>query len=122
MLRATGGACSEKFPSRSWMSDPLPFTRWRGTRCSREKDYLRAVAPDCFNRATFHGFLAKGLFLRTLGLLVNVGMTAVVVAFEIRRGRFAAEIAIDALIIDVEFSFHILRVLICSVCHSVPFR
>ena len=39
-----------------------------------------------------------------LGLLVDVGMAAVVIALEIGGRGLAAQIAVDALIIDVEFS------------------
>ena len=48
--------------------------------------------------------LCKGLLLRRLGLLVNVGVTAVIVALEIGGRGFAAQVAVDALVIDIEFA------------------
>jgi len=65
---------------------------------------LFPVVADGFDRAAFHGFLALRLFLGRFGLLVNVGMSAILVPFEISRCSFAAEIAIDALVIDIYFA------------------
>jgi hypothetical protein len=39
-------------------------------------------------------------------------VAAVIVSFEIRGGRFAAQIAVDALIIDVEFAWYVLGVFV----------
>ena len=81
---------------------------------------LRSVGADGFHGATFHRFLAKRLFLGTFGLLVNVGVAAVVVSFVIGWRSLAAEIAIDALIIDVVRSPYIFRILVCWVSHISP--
>jgi hypothetical protein len=62
---------------------------------------LGAVVANCFDRTTFHCFLAKRFFFRRFGLLVNVGMAAVIVALEIGRGGFTTQIAVDALLVDV---------------------
>jgi hypothetical protein len=40
-------------------------------------------------------------------LFIDVGMAAVIVPFEIGRRGFAAQIAIDALIIDIEFARYV---------------
>ena len=45
-------------------------------------------------------------------------MAAIVVAFEIGRRGLAAQIAVDALIIDVEFARYIFGVFVCRVGHS----
>jgi hypothetical protein len=45
-------------------------------------------------------------------------MAAVVVAFEIGRRGFAAQIAVDALIVDVEFSRYVLSIFVRSVGHG----
>jgi len=82
---------------------------------------LRAVIADRFDRATFHRFFAKRFLFGRLGLLVNVGVTAVVVALEIGRRCFAAQIAIDALFIDIGFPRHIFRVFVGNVRHNRPF-
>ena len=79
---------------------------------------LAAVAADRFDRATFHSLFAETLFLGRLGLLVNERVPAVIVAFEIRGRGFAAEIAVDALFIDVEFSGGVLGIFIGGVGHS----
>src|SRR5947209_8289820 len=78
---------------------------------------LTAVVADRFDRAAFHRFLAKTLFLRRFRLLVNVRMSAVVVAFKVRRRRFTAKIAVDALIIDIKLSRNVLGIFVCSVSH-----
>ena len=64
---------------------------------------LGAIVADGFDGTTFHRFPAKGFFFRRFGLLVNIGVTTVVVAFEIGRRSFAAQVAIDALFVDIEF-------------------
>ena len=53
-------------------------------------------------------------------MLVNIRVTAVIVAFEIGRRGFAAQIAVDALLINVEFSRNVLRIFVCGVRHSFP--
>jgi len=78
---------------------------------------LFSVAADCLNRATFHCFLAKRLFLRGFRLLVNVGVPAIVVASEVGGRGLAAEVAIDALVIDEEFAGNVLRIFVCDVSH-----
>src|SRR5207248_785509 len=75
------------------------------------------VVSDRFDRAAFHCFLATSFFLGILRLFVNVGMPSVIVAFEIRGRRFAAEIAINALLVDVKLSGSILRIFVCRVGH-----
>jgi hypothetical protein len=81
---------------------------------------LPAVVTDCFDWTAFHRFLAKGFLFRRRGLFVDVGMPAIIVAFEIGRSRFPAEIAIDALFIDVEFSGNVLGVFSRSIRHDSP--
>jgi hypothetical protein len=44
-------------------------------------------------------------------------VSSVVVAFKIGRSRLAAEIAIDALVVDVKFAIRVLAVFVCWVCH-----
>src|SRR5205085_8418439 len=83
---------------------------------------LRAVAADRFDRAAFHGFLAKRFFLGTLRLFVNEGVAAVVVAFVIRRRGFAAKIAVDALIIDIIRTGNVLGIFVGSVSHILPLK
>jgi hypothetical protein len=83
---------------------------------------LRAIVTDGFHGATFHRFFAEPFFFRRFRLLVNVGMAAIIVALEIGRSRFAAQIAIDALIIDIEFASYVSRVLVCGIGHSFPVK
>ena len=61
------------------------------------------VVSDGFDRAAFHGLDALGLLLGIFRLLVNVRVAPVVAAGEIGGSRLAAEVAIDALVIDIEF-------------------
>jgi len=73
-----------------------------------------------FDRAALHRFFAEPLLVWRLRLLVNVGVAAVVIPLEVCRGGFAAQIAIDALIIDVEFARYVLGVLVRGICHVFP--
>jgi hypothetical protein len=68
------------------------FQKLRGKR----REYDCAVVTNRFDRATFHRFFAERFLLRGLWLLVNVGMTPVVVAFETGGCRFAAQIAVTS--------------------------
>jgi hypothetical protein len=85
---------------------------------AKRREYDCAIVANRFDRATFHRFFAERFLLRGLWLLVNVGMTPVVVAFETGRCRFATQIAIDALIIDVECPRYVFGVFVCDVGHS----
>src|SRR5438445_5312532 len=91
----------------------------RPARVAQEKIWeLGSVIADRLDRTTFHCLFALGLFFRRLGLLFHVGIAAVIVAGEILRGRFAAEVAVDALIIDVILAGHIFGVSVGDVSHS----
>jgi hypothetical protein len=83
---------------------------------------LRAVIADGFDRTSFHRFFAERFLFRTLRLFVNVGMAAVVIAFEIGGRGFAAQIAVNALIIDIEFARYVIGVFVCSVGHIFPVK
>jgi hypothetical protein len=84
--------------------------------------HLRAVVADCFDRTTFHRFLAESFFLRRLGLFIDIGMAAIVVPFEIGGRSFAAQIAVDALIVDVEFARYVFGVFVCGIGHDFPVK
>ena len=56
--------------------------------------------------------------LRRLRLFLQVGITAVVVAGVILRGGFAAQVAVDALVINVELAGDVLWVAIRDVGHN----
>src|SRR5215469_9337385 len=76
------------------------------------------VIADRFDRTAFHSFFAKSFFIRRLWLFIDVGMAAVIVSFEVGRRRFAAQIAVDALIIYVKLAGHVLGVFVCSIGHD----
>lgn len=76
-----------------------------------------SVVSDGLDRAAVHCFLAESLLLGSLGLLVNIAVAAVVIAFEICRRGLAAQIAVYALIIHEKFSLNVVAVFVCYVCH-----
>ena len=79
---------------------------------------LGAVVADSLNRAAFEGFLTESDIIFSRRLLVDERVTSIVVAREeIRRG-FAAEIAVNTLLIDVELTCYICFPLVVFVCHS----
>jgi hypothetical protein len=88
-----------------------------GGRIENEMPGLLAVVADRLNWAAFHRFLTKGSFRIVLGLLVEVAVTAVVVTLEVCRCGFAAEVAIDALVIDVEFAGYVFRIFVRLISH-----
>ena len=83
------------------------------------KRLLRAVVANGFDGAAFLGFLASRLFVRIFGLLVNERIAAVVVSLEIVGGSFAAEIAVNALIVHVVFAGRVFGIFICNVSHKI---
>jgi hypothetical protein len=81
---------------------------------------LRPVAADRFDRTNFHRFFAELFFFRGDRLFINIGMAGVVIAFEIGRRGLAAQIAVDALIIDVEFARYVFGVFVRCISHGFP--
>src|ERR1041385_8537108 len=81
--------------------------------------FLGSIIPNCIQRATFLSFFAAGFLLFAFGLLINERVAAIIVAFEIVRGSFAAEIAINALIVHVIFSAGVFGVFVRHVCHRI---
>src|SRR6266436_3865924 len=80
-----------------------------------------AIVADGFDRTSFHGLLAKRLLLRGGRLLKYIGVAAVVAAREINGCGFPAQVAVNALVIDVKLSGHVFRVLIRNVGHRCSF-
>ena len=82
---------------------------------------LAAVVAYSFDRATFFGFFAAGFFFGGLGLFEHVGVTAVIIPLEIVRSGLAAQIAIDALVIDVIFAAGVFGVSVRCVSHKFAY-
>src|ERR1700693_3893303 len=80
------------------------------------------IAADGFHRTSLHRLFAQRFLVRRLRLFIDKGMPTVIVARKICRCRLTAKIAINALIIDVKLPTHILRILICNVCHNLLYN
>lgn len=65
---------------------------------------LVAVVANGFDRAAFEGFHALSGFFFVLRLFENVGISLVVGSLEVVRCGFTAQVAVDALTVDVEFA------------------
>ena len=89
---------------------------WGGEKPRR---VLNAVVADGFHRAAFHGFAAEGFLGVAFGLLEDVAVPAVVIAGEVGWSSLAAEIAIDALIVDVILSFDVFGIFVSEVGHLI---
>ena len=101
------------------------FGRFNGLTLQRFNEVILggiAVIADRFDRAAFHRFFAKPFFFRRLGLFIDIGMAAVIVPFEIGRRGFTAQVAVDALIIDVEFARYVFGVFVRGIGHGFPWR
>src|SRR5438034_9974472 len=85
---------------------------------------LRAVpvVADRFDRTAFHGFFAESLFFWRLRLFIDVRMAAVIVPLEIGGRCFTAQIAVDALVIYIEFAGHVFGVFVCGIGHGFPVK
>jgi hypothetical protein len=80
------------------------------------------IVANGFNWAAFLGFFATGFFFRSGRLLVDKGIAAIVIAFEIVRGGFAAQIAVNALIVHVVFAGNIFRIFVRNVSHKIRLK
>src|ERR1700756_2397456 len=80
-----------------------------------------AIVADGFDRTSFHGVLAKRLLLWGGRLLKHIGVAAVVAAREINGSGFPAQVAVNALVIDVKLSGHVFRAFIRNVGHRFSF-
>ena len=78
---------------------------------------MLTVVSDSLDRAAIHRFLGERLLFGSLRLFVDIAVTAIVIALEIRRSGFAAQIAVDALVIHEKFSLNVVAVFVCYVCH-----
>src|SRR5687767_12320022 len=79
---------------------------------------LKTVTPDRLDRAVVEGVFAQRLFLGRFRLLEDVGESCFIVADEVRWRGLAAQIAVDALRIDVVAAGCLARHLIVGICHE----
>jgi hypothetical protein len=77
-----------------------------------------AVVADGFDGAAFHGFFAQLFFVGRSGLFVNERVTAIVIALEVGRGGFAAQVAINALVVNEVFAGGVFGIFVCCVSHN----
>jgi hypothetical protein len=106
--------CGARTDRLGEMNEPMPaifapFDRFRKSS---------AVVTDGFDGAAFLGFLAARLFVRAGRLFIDERVAAVVIPLEIVRGRFAAQVAVNALVVHVVFARHVHGIFVCSVCHK----
>jgi hypothetical protein len=80
---------------------------------------LSAVVADGLDGTAFLGFFAARFLFGRAGLLVNDGVPAVVVALEIFRRGFAAQVAVNALVINVVFASGVFGIFVCGVSHKI---
>jgi hypothetical protein len=93
------------------------FRSWNAPGEKGDSSGLFAVAADGFDGATAEGFFAELQLFVGLRLLVDVGVTAVIVTGEVGGSGFAAKIAVDALIVHVKGARDVLGVFVCCVSH-----
>src|SRR3989338_4886406 len=79
---------------------------------------LRAVVANGLDRAAFLGFLAERLFRGGGGLFLHERVPAALVAVKIIGRRLAAQVAVDALRVDVKRALGVVGVFIRFVCHG----
>src|SRR3982074_1112018 len=81
---------------------PFAALVWQAVHCHLVRSHSAfAIVADCFNRTSFHGFLTKRLLLRGGRLLKHIGVAALVAAHEISGSGFPAQLAVNALVIEV---------------------
>jgi len=101
----------------SAISLAAPFQKqWQPAGTSRRG--LLAVVADGLDRATFDGFHALGRAFVVLRLFLDERIAALVVAREKCRSGFAAQVAVDALLVNVKFASDVCFPFVCFVCHK----
>ena len=84
----------------------------------RDLRLVFAVFANRFDRAAFEGFHAQvDVFLRGR-LLMDVGVAAVVVAREKVGRGFAAQVAVNALLVYVKLTGHVLGPFVSNISHN----
>ena len=83
----------------------------------KQKSGLLAVVPNRFDGAAFHGFLALRFFVGRGRLFEDERISAIIITREIARSRLAAQVTINALIVNVESSRNTFRIFICDISH-----
>src|SRR5438477_7019961 len=87
-------------------------------RIQQRLSILGAVVANSFDGTTFHCFFAERFLFRGFGLLINVGVAAVIVTFKIGGRSLAAQIAVDTLLINIVFARNVLGIFVRNVRHS----
>jgi hypothetical protein len=80
--------------------------------------HVRTVVADRLDRAALSCLFGEGNFFGGDRLALHEGESGLVVTPENDRGRFAAEVAIDALGIDVPAAGNVLREAVSGNCHG----
>ena len=93
---------------------PLSIPKYEAARLP-----LSAIVANGFDGTAFLGLFAARFLVGRGGLLIDEGVAAVFVALEIVRGRLAAQVAVNALVVHVEFAGDVFGVFVCSVSHNV---
>jgi hypothetical protein len=77
------------------------------------------IVTNGFNRAAFKGLHTESYFFVIPWLLVNVGVSFLVGTLEIFGGSFAAEVTVNTLGINVEFSCNAFWIFVFEISHSL---
>lgn len=81
-------------------------------------DLGSTVVANGFDGTAFHGLFAGGFFFGGRRLLHDVRITSVIPAGVILRCSFAAQVAVDALVVDEVLTRDVLGIPICNVSHK----
>ena len=77
-----------------------------------------AVVANGLDRAAFHGLFAGGFFFGCGRLLHHVRISAVIPSGVILRSGFAAQVAVDALVVHEVFAWDVLGLPVSNVSHK----
>jgi hypothetical protein len=83
---------------------------------------LLSVAADGFYRAASEGFFTEGALVIRLRLLVEEGVATIIITLEVGWRCLTAQVAIDALVIDIVGTFYVLRVFVGNISHGFGSR
>jgi hypothetical protein len=101
-------------PNKNGTHYRVPFQR----KGIQTKTSLFTVTADGLYGASRQGFITQSTLFIRLRLLVEEGVTTVIVTLKISGGSLTAKIAVDALIIYVVGTCDVLRIFVGDVSHD----
>jgi hypothetical protein len=91
---------------------------WRLKQDQRRRGLFLTITADGLDRAALESFFALGALIVIFRLLVEEGVTSVIITLKVSRRSLAAKVTINALIVHVISTGDVLGVFVSGVGHD----